>query len=284
MFTLMNENQKEKDTEISLLNKLNSLQKKILYFLNVRLKINLTGNEIKIDLNNKNICDIDLGLLSCIEFKNLEEINLSHNKISKIDSLNELNSPKLKIIDLSFNNIKSNNKKEPYKKFAFIEKVILDNSATKDIKEIKDSIITNNYGNNNKNRQSSFFITTSNESNLDNKNEEKVEEDLQNKLINKLDNLEKKVINFLNIELEVNITGEEIKIDLNKKNITNIELKLLSCITFKNLQEINLSNNKIDNIEILKDFNCPKLKSINLSNNKIQNIESLKEFAKIIIK
>ena len=63
----------------------------------------MTGNELKLDLNNKNIEDIEFNLLSSIEFKNLEEINLSHNNITDIKPL--LKFKTLKKVDLSFNKI-----------------------------------------------------------------------------------------------------------------------------------------------------------------------------------
>ena len=87
-----------------LLNKLNSLEKKVLDYLNVKFKINITGKEINIDLNNKNIGNIDLMLLTSILSDNLESINLSHNRISDIRPLKDLK--KVKKIDLSFNNLK----------------------------------------------------------------------------------------------------------------------------------------------------------------------------------
>ena len=73
-----------------LLNKLNSLEKKVLDYLNVKFKINITGKEINIDLNNKNIGNIDLMLLTSILSDNLEYINLSHNRISDIRPLKDL--------------------------------------------------------------------------------------------------------------------------------------------------------------------------------------------------
>jgi len=53
-----------KNNEELLLNKLDDLQKKVREFLNVKLKVNLTGKEIKLDLKNKNIDNIELNLLS----------------------------------------------------------------------------------------------------------------------------------------------------------------------------------------------------------------------------
>jgi len=78
------------NNEALLLNKLNDLQKKVREFLNVKLKVNITGKEIKLDLKNKNIDNIELNLLSCLKFENLEEIDLSYNKISNIELLKDL--------------------------------------------------------------------------------------------------------------------------------------------------------------------------------------------------
>ena len=47
--------------------------------MNFKLNVNLTGKELKIDLNNKNIYNNDLNLLSGLEFKNLEELILKSN-------------------------------------------------------------------------------------------------------------------------------------------------------------------------------------------------------------
>ena len=272
------------DNEKIFLNKLNNLQKKIIELLNVQLKIKLTGKEIKIDLNNKNIGNIEFNLLSCMEFNNLEELNLSHNSISDLGSLKYFNIPKIKKLDLSFNKIINNKKKLDLsfnkiinnkkklelslfnsifskksvnitlieneldkKSKLFRSELDLDNNnlITKDIKEIKMQII-NNYQLNKK-------------INNDNKNNFSIS------LLNKLNRLEKNVIEFLNVKLNMNLTREEIIIDLNNKNIYNIDLDLFSCAEFKNLEEINLSHNKIYNIEFFKYFKLPNLKKLDLS-------------------
>ena len=76
----------------------------MLYF-NQSLNLNLTGKEKKINLSYKNIENDQLDLFCQIEFKNLEEINLSNNKIFTINPL--INFKKLKIIDLSYNRIEN---------------------------------------------------------------------------------------------------------------------------------------------------------------------------------
>jgi len=279
-----------KDIEDLLLNKLNDLQKKVREFLNVKLQVNLTGKEIKLDLNNKNIGNIELNLLSCLEFENLEEFNLSHNKISDIEPLKDFNFSKLKKLDLSFNNLNykenfKNNKVDdndndndklnyPKENNKILSKNLIklddNNLLAKDIEEIKNQIISYNQPNNFEIDNSLFFLTGK-KSNNNNK---------KDFIISLLNKLEKKVMNFLNVKLDLNLTGNEIKLDLNNKNIDNIELNLLSCINFKNLEDINLSHNNISNIEPLKDFNSPKLRKFDLSFNKISNISSFKEILK----
>ena len=97
------------------------------------------------------------------------------------------------------------------------------------------------------------------------------------KLLNKIKNLEKNILNEFNTKFEVNLTGEEIKINLNGKNIENLDLKLFCSLDYKYLEEIDLSNNNISNLEEMKNLNSPNLKIINLKNNKIEDIEPLKK-------
>ena len=58
-------------------------------------------------------------------------------------------------------------------------------------------------------------------------------EDDREKLLNKIKHLEKIILNELNTKLEVNLTGEEIKINLNGKKIGNLDLKLLALFITK---------------------------------------------------
>ena len=102
-----NSENNEDVTKSALIYKLNKLQQKIIFYFKNKLNIELTGKEIKLDLNNKNIGNIELNLLSGVVFKNIEEINLSHNNISDIEPLK--NFKNLKKIDLSFNKINNIN-------------------------------------------------------------------------------------------------------------------------------------------------------------------------------
>jgi len=96
-------------------------------------------------------------------------------------------------------------------------------------------------------------------------------------ILSKMNSLQNKILTIINVKLSINLTGNEMKIGLNNKNIDNLTLNLLSDIEFKNLKEINLSNNMISDISPLKKFK--NLKKIDLSNNKIDNIDSLKEIS-----
>ena len=100
--------------------------------------------------------------------------------------------------------------------------------------------------------------------------------------LKKIETFENKYLNELNAKLGLKLKGDEISINLDGKNIGSIELKLLSNIEFKNLKEIDLSNNDIIDINPLKDFKTPKLKSLDLSFNKIIKVDPFKEILKNI--
>ena len=104
-------------------------------------------------------------------------------------------------------------------------------------------------------------------------------------LLEKINNLEKRLkslnfdIEFNPNQLKVNLNGKTFKeFDLNF--LDNLDYNLLSEIKFTNLEEINLSNNKIEKIEPLKNLESPKLKKIDLSHNKIKDIIPFKEVLK----
>ena len=74
------------------------------------------------------------------------------------------------------------------------------------------------------------------------------------------------------------MSGNEEELDLNNKNITNIELKLLCKLKFEKLRELNLSHNNISDFEPIKNFN--NLYSLDLSYNKIFEVNYLEEIVK----
>ena len=82
------------------------------------------------------------------------------------------------------------------------------------------------------------------------------------------------------MKLKIELTGDELSINLNNKNITNIDFQLLSEIKFKNAKKMSLNNNIISDITPLKNFKSPNLKVLDLSYNKIENINPFKDFSK----
>ena len=252
------------EEENLILNKINLLQKKILNFMNITLNINLTGNETKLDLSYKNIDDKTLNLFTGLKLENIEELNLSHNNISNVKILKNLNLKKLKKLELSFNKI--NKIKDPVKNInkIFNNKKIeinLDknNLIQKDIKEIQDFIMNDETKKNNLSEYEYLSI--------DDMKKQKIE-----KLLSKLKSLEQKVLSYFNL------TGKEIYINLRNSNFNDNKLELLSGVEFKNLEELNLSHNKITNILPIKNFKT--LKKLNISFNKINDLKPLEEISK----
>lgn len=92
------------------------------------------------------------------------------------------------------------------------------------------------------------------------------------KLLSKLKSLEQKVLSYFNL------TGKEIYINLRNSNFNDNKLELLSGVEFKNLEELNLSHNKITNILPIKNFKT--LKKLNISFNKINDLKPLEEISK----
>ena len=73
---------------------------------NELLKLNIIDIDIKeLNLNKKDIGDKELELLKNLNFKELETLNLSKNKISDIKVLEKVNFKELKEINLSYNYI-----------------------------------------------------------------------------------------------------------------------------------------------------------------------------------
>ena len=110
------------------------------------------------------------------------------------------------------------------------------------------------------------------------KKEEEKDEIIQYK--NKIKNFENKIIDYLNIKYNLDLKADETKLDLYARDIPPNDLKLFSLIEFQNLESINLSDNKLSDINILNNFDLSKVKSIDLSKNKIQDLSPLKDLSK----
>ena len=88
--------------------------------------------------------------------------------------------------------------------------------------------------------------------------------------------IEKILLNYINSKLGTKLDGNENKIDLSNKSIGDFEFNLFSCISFNNLEELNLQKNNISNIDNLSLFNASKLKTLDLSSNQITSISCLR--------
>ena len=112
----------------------NEEQKRLLKEFNTKYKTSLTGNEVFIELNNKELGDSGFELLSKIHFKNLEILNIKGNNITKIDPLAKLCTEKTKKLGLSFNKLNDINVlKENRFNLKGVEKLSLNNNNIEDI-------------------------------------------------------------------------------------------------------------------------------------------------------
>ena len=99
-------------------------------------------------------------------------------------------------------------------------------------------------------------------------------------MINRLEKSHKAqqlAIKSLQDEFELDFNGEEIKVYLRNRKLFDKGFKLISDIQFKRLIDLNLSDNKIENISPLDNMNLPHLKYIDFSENKIKDIKPLAE-------
>ena len=78
-------------------------------------------------------------------------------------------------------------------------------------------------------------------------------------------------------DFNININGNEEELLLFNKNLNNEGFKLLTQIHFRNLNKINVSNNKINNVKALILMNLSHLEELDLSFNEIENIDYISE-------
>jgi hypothetical protein len=112
----------------------NEEQKRLLNEFNTKYHTTLNGNEVFIELNNKDLGDDGFELLSKIHFKNLEILNVKGNNISNMAPVANLCTAKTKKLGLSFN--KLNNIKvleEDRFNLKGIEKLSLNDNLIEDI-------------------------------------------------------------------------------------------------------------------------------------------------------
>ena len=112
---------------------------------------------------------------------------------------------------------------------------------------------------------------------------EKINENGSEELLKKIENLENKISYYLEKKIGKKIEDNAKELNLNGKNICELDLFLLkeSNINLKNLVKLDLGNNDIRDIGILIEFNLPNLRTLNLEHNKIEKIDNLIEVLKV---
>ena len=86
------------------------------------------------------------------------------------------------------------------------------------------------------------------------------------------------VLKEYNDKYDTNIEDFDIEeLNLNGKNIGNPGLKSLFKVDFKKLKTLDLSDNKISDINVLEKINFGELVALDLSNNSISNIKLLEK-------
>ena len=95
------------------------------------------------------------------------------------------------------------------------------------------------------------------------------------KILNKINQLEEKISEFLTVKLKVDFKNK--KLNLNGKNLKDEDFKLISCLNLPNLEEIDLSHNQIKDPSPLANFNSPNLREVDLSFNLINGIQAIKD-------
>jgi surface protein len=128
----------DNDKNEILLAKLKNLENKISKYFDSKYKLKINEKSKEIKINQKELQNYELTLLSLIELKNLEKLSLKDTKITNIEPIKEMIMPNLKEIDLSSNKIKDvNSFEEILKKDKEIRYINLDENEIEKIDVFK---------------------------------------------------------------------------------------------------------------------------------------------------
>ena len=241
------------------------LQKKAIELLNDKFKIILNGNEKKILYQSLKLGDEGFKLISQVQFKFLEEINVPDNNIRNIEPLKLMYLPHLEYLNISYNEIENI---EPIAKINSkkIKEICLQYNKIKNISpllqfDFPELEMLRIEGNN--------FVhdATFNE----------VLEKYRNKILFKTLTFSefKKKYNLENRSIENN--NERTRLFLNDlRRGNNILIDLYEIIPFHNkVQYLDLKNNEINDCSILSRIPLYNLQSLDLALNNIKNINFL---------
>ena len=284
--TLKVDNCKLEDENLKLLDILftNNLENLDLSF-NKFKELNFIFNEkiknLKIlNLSNNNISN--LSQFANSKLNNLIDLNLSVNNISDIECLGkENNFDNLQNLNLSDNNIQK------------LKKINIKSLINLDLRknEIKEGI--KEFMENNKIYSDTLYLKFDNNSVLFIfKNKLNIEfvykllEDNYNKILEELNFTELKNVNLLKSDyicknIDYNVNDSTISCYYDKKNII---LNIITKIEFKQLKTLKVDNCKLEdeNLKLLDILFTNNLENLDLSNNNIHSIEILRETHKLI--
>lgn len=172
-------------------------------------------------------------------------------------------------------------------KLSLLNDIIKRNNFIKNIKEKNNelannirfnSIIINSYQNFKQNfNHIQSVINLGNSIKIENERHSGYIEHMVQNLEKKLEDEKEEKKKLIGKPYEIQLSGDEEILILKHRNLGDEGLKSLSKIQFKNLKEINLSQNEIKNIEPLKNMNLSNLQKIDLSFNEIESIQIFKE-------
>ena len=254
------------------------------YFRNS--KKNLYNNNQNNNLKNKNDKEYKQFFYYCKECKNFLCKNCSDSHEHKKPFLMKIKAPK------NEDDIHSNNYSK-YCIFCNIETngsqehiAIRDTKATDSLeklinkkKKIEEKIENGKFTDELLYRLITMYAMESSSDNKNNiiKASENIIENKSEILLKKIEYLENTMSNYLENRFGITFKDNIISLNLNGKKLCDIDLILLkkSNKDLKNLENLDLGNNGIKDIGILKEFNLPNLKVLNLEHNAIDNIDKL---------
>ncbi len=236
-------------------------------------------------LCNKKLNNESIRCISLIKFNQLKEIILSENQITDIEPLCYINLPFLEFLDLSNNNIENieplgeinsknlkylfiqNNKIKDIQVFNNSKLPILEilRLEQNKIKENQFNQILNLYNSNNK-----VLITDTKQ--ID---EFKNKYNINNMETIEIDETKKNRSDFILKYIFISTNHKNIIKKLILKNLAIEDPSILNRIQFNILEELNLSFNKIKNLNFLKGMKAKLLKNIILNKNCINDLSLL---------
>ena len=245
------------------------------------IKNYFTKNLIKLDLSKNKISDMNV-FIEKDSLSNLTEFNLSYNNITDISLLSKSKLNNLKVLNLSFNIISNIDFLQLDTNFDKLEKIDLSNNlinklVTINIKTLKELDLLKNEINSGIDIFSDYIINLSDELLLEN---------LGNSILfNYGGNLIVKFQYYIkdnNIQFLKNLKFNGIHILKIKNFEENIEF--LENESLKELQELDLKDNKIDNLSAFNKIHFINIKKMTFNEYLINDgLDNLKVFPKITV-